>query len=328
MSLEARAYGREVARRIEVAKMNEYKKSSPRRSADDSQGISKQQRRKPIQASPKEDDFLGRLSSDDPNYELAKRFYLGAWADSHGLVAEGLAGNISFNDFIESCVSTFAQGAAVHVNFKDAASVKARCEELDRMVMLSIRLLKRKLRAAKARLGEAEVEAALKTYSRRVKEIAARSKQQIFESQLAALEVHEPKKPVMPDLTVEQEAAELSPRGKEGSDGRPVQPKTPRRQPDTKSSLERLDLARKLAAELATLKQAVAGFCTPEDLKRRHPDFLLWGHLSTAEVKEIADGEAFSPKAYAESLTLRHFGLTSRETLKKDRRKLKKAGLK
>lgn len=32
-------------------------------------------------------DLLESLSSDDPNYETAKRSYLEAWSDSHRLVA-------------------------------------------------------------------------------------------------------------------------------------------------------------------------------------------------------------------------------------------------
>jgi hypothetical protein len=133
---------------------------------------------------PNQRDSLDGLS-EDPNCELAKRFYLEAWADSHGLVADGLAGRISFPELIESCVNTFAQGATVHVNFNDSSSVDARCKELDRMAKLSIRLLKKKLTDASVRLGEEEVNAALQEFSRKVTEIAARSKQQMLEKELA-----------------------------------------------------------------------------------------------------------------------------------------------
>jgi hypothetical protein len=44
-------------------------------------------------------DLLERVSPDDPNYELAKRMYLEAWADSHGLLADAVAGQASFSDF-------------------------------------------------------------------------------------------------------------------------------------------------------------------------------------------------------------------------------------
>ena len=134
---------------------------------------------------PNRRDSLDRLSKDDPNYQLAKRFYLEAWADSHGLVADGLAGRISFPELIESCVNTFAQGATVHVNFRDTSSIDARCNELDRMAKLSIRLLKKKLTDASERLGKEEVNAALQEFSRKVNEIAARSKQQMLEKELA-----------------------------------------------------------------------------------------------------------------------------------------------
>jgi hypothetical protein len=78
-----------------------------------------------------------------------------------------------------------------------------------------------------------------------------------------------------------------------------------------------------LKIEFAAVKQDVRSYCTVEELKTRHPDFSLWSILSDPEIKELADGQPFTPKAYAENLTLRKFGCTSRETLKKDRRKLR-----
>jgi hypothetical protein len=105
----------------------------------------------------------------------------------------------------------------------------------------------------------------------------------------------------------------------------PHSPRAPRRVPDLDLSRERLRLLDALATELATLKQDLAGYCTPEELKKRHPDFILWAHLNDSEVKELVDGEPFFPKRYAEALTIRKFGLTSREALKKDRQKLLKA---
>jgi hypothetical protein len=100
---------------------------------------------------------------------------------------------------------------------------------------------------------------------------------------------------------------------------------TPRRTPDLQSSRERLDLVTALARELATIKQELVVYCTAEGLKQKHPEFILWKHIDEAELRELADGIAFTPKAYAETLTLRKFGITSRETLKKDRKKLRKA---
>jgi hypothetical protein len=76
---------------------------------------------------------------------------------------------------------------------------------------------------------------------------------------------------------------------------------------------------------LATIKQELVVYCTAEGLKQKHPEFILWKHIDEAELRELADGIAFTPKAYAETLTLRKFGITSRETLKKDRKKLRKA---
>ena len=45
--------------------------------------------------------------------------------------------------------------------------------------------------------------------------------------------------------------------------------------------------------------------------------------LSDVEQKELLDGD-FRPKAYAASLVLRKFGLTSLETLRTDRKILRK----
>jgi hypothetical protein len=100
---------------------------------------------------------------------------------------------------------------------------------------------------------------------------------------------------------------------------------TPRRTPDLKSSRERLLLVDTLARELATVKLEVKVYCTPEGLKRKHPTFTLWTIIDDGQLRELVDGEPFTPKAYAEHLTLMKFGLTSRETLKKDRSKLRKA---
>ena len=60
-------------------------------------------------------------------------------------------------------------------------------------------------------------------------------------------------------------------------------------------------------------------------LKQKHPGFEIWSLLEDAEIIELIDGGRFTPKAYAEKLVLRKFGNTSRATLKKDRKKLRKA---
>ncbi len=99
----------------------------------------------------------------------------------------------------------------------------------------------------------------------------------------------------------------------------------PRRTPDLHSSRERLALVSTLARELAVVKQDLMGFCTADGLKQKHPKFTLWTLIEDSAIQALTDGEAFTPKAYAENLTLSKFGLTSRETLKKDRRKLRKA---
>jgi hypothetical protein len=136
-------------------------------------------------------DWPEGLSEDDPNYELARRFHLEALAHSHGLVADALAGRISFSDYIEACVKTFAQAAAVHVDFRDNTPVDLKCKELDRMAALSTRRLKREFAKAPKRLRK-PLNAAFQEYSGKVNEIAARSKQQLFEQELAATQAAQP----------------------------------------------------------------------------------------------------------------------------------------
>lgn len=100
----------------------------------------------------------------------------------------------------------------------------------------------------------------------------------------------------------------------------------PRRMPDLETSRRRIAFFDSIATELATVKQSLIGYCTTQSLKRKHPRFEIWKLLSDSEIKEIAEGAPFTPKSYAEHLTLRKFGITSRNTLKKDRQKLKRAG--
>jgi hypothetical protein len=98
-----------------------------------------------------------------------------------------------------------------------------------------------------------------------------------------------------------------------------------RRGPNLAKSQERLALLENLAHELATVKQEIKGYCTSDILKRKHPKFILWTLIEDSQIKALVDGEEFTPKRYAENLTLAKFGLTSRETLKKDRQKLSRA---
>src|SRR5262249_52379422 len=105
----------------------------------------------------------------------------------------------------------------------------------------------------------------------------------------------------------------------------PVGHSPPRRAPDLDISRERLALVRTLAQELAVVKQELKSYCSVDMLKRKHPNFTLWTLIDDPQIKDLIDGAPFSPKAFAENLTLKKFGLTSRETLKKDRRKLRMA---
>ena len=110
-----------------------------------------------------------------------------------------------------------------------------------------------------------------------------------------------------------------------GTEGSIHTTRVPRRTPDLEKSRERLAFLESIATELVTIKQDLHGHCTAKSLTKKHPRFVVLGLISKQELQELVDGEAFSPKTYAENLTLRKFGITSRATLKKDRNKIKRA---
>lgn len=129
-------------------------------------------------------DFSQRVSKDDPNYDLANRFYHEAWADSHGLVADTLAGQVSFSDWVESCIWTFGQGAKTQVEFISNESVEEKCRELDRAAEAFIHVFSEEVKASSKGRGKAIAESAIDHLTRSVNQIAARLKQQIFQNAL------------------------------------------------------------------------------------------------------------------------------------------------
>jgi hypothetical protein len=133
-------------------------------------------------------DFLEKLSKDDPNYKVAKRFHLEAWADSYALNAKAFAGRASLSDYVEGCINTFNQAARTQVAIQDTSTIPEKCKELDVMVNASIGLIGQALKAESRRFGKANIIAAIDEYSRRVNEIAAHSKQQILKEELARFE--------------------------------------------------------------------------------------------------------------------------------------------
>jgi hypothetical protein len=96
------------------------------------------------------------------------------------------------------------------------------------------------------------------------------------------------------------------------------------RGPDLETSRERIALYNQLSRELAAVHREVKKYTSVERLKTKYPSYRLWEMLSEPEQRELLGGE-FKPRAYAQSLTLRQYGLTSPSTLKKDRKKLREA---
>ena len=107
-------------------------------------------------------------------------------------------------------------------------------------------------------------------------------------------------------------------------DSQPEESRQRERGPDIETSRQRIELEGQLITELTTIAQRVKKFTTVDELRRRYPDFTLWDRLSDVEQKELLT-ISFKPKAYARHLVMRVFGITSPDTRKKDRKKLRDA---
>ncbi len=95
------------------------------------------------------------------------------------------------------------------------------------------------------------------------------------------------------------------------------------RGPDFETSRERVTLEDTLRAELGSVKSQIEkGTGTLKQMEERFPNFQLWKILSSKEQEELLT-EEFRPRTYARTLVTRKFGLTSTETIKKDRQKLR-----
>jgi hypothetical protein len=96
------------------------------------------------------------------------------------------------------------------------------------------------------------------------------------------------------------------------------------RGPNLEISRRRVELEDNLRSELATVVFELQQPTDLRKLQKKFPDFQIWRQLSIPEQESLLY-EPFKTTAYARRLVLRHFGLTSEETLKKDRKKLKTA---
>jgi hypothetical protein len=96
------------------------------------------------------------------------------------------------------------------------------------------------------------------------------------------------------------------------------------RGPNLEISRRRIELEDNLRSELATVVLELQQPTDLSKLRKKFPDFQIWRQLSVPEQESLLN-EPFKSMAYARRLVLRHFGLTSEETLKKDRKKLRTA---
>jgi hypothetical protein len=96
------------------------------------------------------------------------------------------------------------------------------------------------------------------------------------------------------------------------------------RGPNLEICRQRIELEDNLRSELATVVLELQQPTSLSELQKKFPNFQIWRQLSVPEQESLLN-EPFKPKAYAQRLVLRYFGLTSEETLKKDRKKLRAA---
>ncbi len=97
-----------------------------------------------------------------------------------------------------------------------------------------------------------------------------------------------------------------------------------KREPDLATSRERIDLLDQLAMELTVIYQQTKKHTTLNKLKNEFSEYKVWELLTNEEQKKLLDNE-FRPKQLARQLVLRKYGLTSVDTLRKDRQKLRRA---
>lgn len=133
--------------------------------------------------------------------------------------------------------------------------------------------------------------------------------------------------PVPADIDVQQD---LAPKVAIRVEATALEPKLARtavrrnRGPNLNRIRERIALGEKLTSELATVVFELRQMPKLADLRQKFPDFRIWELLSPQEQEDLITKE-FKPKGYAQRLVLRNYGLTSEETLKKDKAKLRRA---
>ena len=96
--------------------------------------------------------------------------------------------------------------------------------------------------------------------------------------------------------------------------------------PALRKSRERAKLCETLIDELRIIYRRCQTYCTVEQLKHDYPNFVLWSHITDHEVRRLLSGDEFQPRNFAKRIALRACNLTSLDTFKDDRRKIRKAG--
>ena len=96
------------------------------------------------------------------------------------------------------------------------------------------------------------------------------------------------------------------------------------RGPDIEVSRRRTALVRQLRGELAQVAVEQRKPIELDALKKKFPEFTIWKLMNAQQQNELFDTDDWTPKGIAEDLVLVQFAITSTETLKKDRKKLRK----
>ena len=286
-----------------------------------------------------------RMRPEDPNYELIKELELNTWTEWGWQLDGTFSRHAPIGKYLESATKTLERVFDLLITFHGRVPVSERCRGLQIFKEAAVQTVRATLGSQSKTLGEAVVFSSIRGFSEKAETLFDAAKTKLVQAELGITKGRDQrfgeslngsssgkKGPNPGGLTrrssegAVSNPSKLEPTESDASQEVPRR-KTPRL-PDLELSRKRLDLFEKLARELAFIKQTTTRFCTSEQLKQLYPNFLVWEYLDPAEITDLAGGVPFMPKAYAENITLRHFALTSRQTLKKDRQKLRRAGIK
>lgn len=127
--------------------------------------------------------LLDELDDSDPALNGLRKICLEAWRDSHGIVAQGYAGQLGTSEFADGLVNGFAKGVEMQISNGDESPM-AKSKAIENMAAESIKLIETKISPGSDPL----VANLLDELRRKINEIAARGQQRVLERELARIE--------------------------------------------------------------------------------------------------------------------------------------------